>query len=250
MSTTYRGHPVKSVEHDRRNGTYLLISPADEIVAELKQHEFLSQPQLRTLRHSNGGHRRSRAAVYSGPAGQSGYPNTPGTYYYSSPGPIWTWATFGPTPAQPIENAGIRAGEITAFRGWRVVGDRLTSIFRNEHEWLPGVPMQGDVRGEYGVHAFKEVGLVEDYARMTTLNDMWRDMSAYFIGLDGKVKPKPRPARNRVFAFGRIALWGEVIEHERGYRAEFGKIIGIDAINGSNEAATLLATLRTRYGVR
>ncbi len=30
---------------------------------------------------------------------------------------------------------------------------------------------------------------------------------------------------------GRVALWGEVVEHERGYRAEFGKVVSLDYVN-------------------
>jgi hypothetical protein len=28
--------------------------------------------------------------------------------------------------------------------------------------------------------------------------------------------------------FGKIKIWGEIVEHEAGYRSEFGKIVSLD----------------------
>jgi hypothetical protein len=44
--------------------------------------------------------------------------------------------------------------------------------------------------------------------------------------------------------FGKVKIWGEVVEHERGYRSEFAKILSLDY--GDPE---LLARFRSIYGL-
>ena len=44
--------------------------------------------------------------------------------------------------------------------------------------------------------------------------------------------------------FGTIKMWGEIVEHELGYRAEFAKIISLDQGNPKS-----LTKLRTIYGL-
>ena len=38
------------------------------------------------------------------------------------------------------------------------------------------------------------------------------------------------PANPRLtpFLFGKVKIWGEIVEHEAGYRSEFGKIVSLD----------------------
>ena len=31
-----------------------------------------------------------------------------------------------------------------------------------------------------------------------------------------------------VLLFGKVKIWGEIVEHEAGYRSQFGKIISLD----------------------
>jgi len=55
--------------------------------------------------------------------------------------------------------------------------------------------------------------------------------------------------------FGTVALWGEVIEHEEGFRGEFGKVNSIDQIvidparASKDRVAKFLAEFREKYGV-
>jgi hypothetical protein len=239
--THYRGTPIDAVEFSRKNDIYRLLNGDGEIVAELKRHEYLSQPQLRSIRLSNGKHRRPRAAFRGSPAGQSYFSVTPGTFFFSGPSPLWS---FGDTdPAKPIEDAGIRAGEVTAHRCWRVFeGDRLHSAYKRKHEWLPGQPMKGDVRREYGVHAFKEGPYLQEYIYGLHFTDAQPgDYIDLWTGEKVTIRPTP-------IAVGTIALWGEIVEHEFGYRAEFGKIRSIDKIINPGEG-DLLGRLHARYGV-
>ena len=54
---------------------------------------------------------------------------------------------------------------------------------------------------------------------------------------------KLRAAMGR-FCSARLKIWGEIIEHEEGYRSEFGKIVSLDY--GDPE---LLDKFRRIYGV-
>ena len=45
--------------------------------------------------------------------------------------------------------------------------------------------------------------------------------------------------------FGKVKIWGEVVEHEAGYRSEFGKIASLDFGD-----AELLEKFRKIYGVK
>jgi len=33
---------------------------------------------------------------------------------------------------------------------------------------------------------------------------------------------------NEPLLFGRVKIWGEVVEHENGYRSQFGRIVSLD----------------------
>lgn len=183
----------------------------------------------------NGQHRRTSPPVHGRPAGQSNYAWPQRTPIFT-PGHL-TWVSFDEAPAKPIENAGIKAGEIIAYRGWRVLNGELVSIYKRQHTWKPGEPMTGDVRGAYGVHAFKTHNLVEKYCDIYSCGGFgW---VVVFLTADGPKIEEP------VFAIGTVALWGEVIEHEHGYRAEYAKIASLDHIIGADDQ--VLAELRAKY---
>lgn len=127
-------------------------------------------------------------------------------------------AAAGTTASRPdtgtVEDAGIRAGEIIGWRAWYVRGGLLVSM-AVAAKWIPGQPMTGDPKTS-GVHAFKE-----------------RKRVLYTYGNIG------------IIVIGRVALWGEVIEHEMGYRAEFGQVESLDEIRGGTQDQ--LDALRALY---
>jgi hypothetical protein len=108
-----------------------------------------------------------------------------------------------------LQHDGIRAGEIIAYRAWRVMtpsllrrgdDDLLHSVLIQDYVWLPDEPASGDVK-THGIYSFRgAVRSKEDYG-----------YDAYGVLLFGKVK-----------------IWGEVVEHENGYRSQFGKIVSLD----------------------
>ena len=126
--------------------------------------------------------------------------------------------------AKAIRHSGIRVGEIIGCRAWRVGPwwlrrgeDRLRSVYMTDYVWEPGKPASGDVR-THGIYSFR---------------DMVRSRQEYgFPTGDGEI------------LFGRVKIWGEVVEHEWGYRSQFARIISLD--HGNPE---LLEKFRVIYGV-
>ena len=148
-------------------------------------------------------------------AGQS--PQQPGSRYQArtATGELaQMWFTAMSTDdnelAWRLKHEGIHAGEIIAYRAWRVLtgggwfrsSDRLHSVYRRDYVWHTDEPACGDVR-THGIYSFRQViRSNEDY---------------------GYVKLRDGP-----LLFVKVKIWGEVIEHEAGYRSQFGKILSLD----------------------
>ncbi len=113
--------------------------------------------------------------------------------------------------ARQVKHDGVRVGEIIAYRAWQVIhpwwfrnGDeRLHSVYMRDYVWHPHEPASGDVR-TYGIYSFREV-------------IRSREEYGYDPGVDGPL------------LFGKVKIWGEIVEHEEGYRSEFGKIASLDS---------------------
>jgi hypothetical protein len=112
--------------------------------------------------------------------------------------------------AASIQHEGIRVGEIIAYRAWRAVApgwlhrrhDRLHSILISHYVWDPDEPASGDIR-EHGIYSFRNV--------IKSISEYGYDAGRY-----GPI------------LFGKIKIWGEIVEHEAGYRSEFAKIVSLD----------------------
>jgi len=102
----------------------------------------------------------------------------------------------------------IRAGEIIAYRAWivRLInGQVLYEAMHTDALWLNGemsaCQLGGQSVSDYGlagVHAWKTL-----------------EQARAYIGT---------PNLYTTVVVGEVELWGEVVEHDLGYRAEFGKI--------------------------
>lgn len=171
-----------------------------------------------------GQHRSTSSAPHSGSLGQPGphhagvFPSCSSSFISGAFNPVTTSiALFSvssvatiqpffsshstifpdPDPLLPLERAGIRAGEITAFRFWEVNGCALVSANQG-YIWPFDGPAQSDAKGgeiddhnHVGLYSFKEKG-GNDYFSVS--------------GLEGE-----------------CAIWGTIIEHEWGYRSEFAR---------------------------
>ena len=112
--------------------------------------------------------------------------------------------------ARTLKHEGLRVGEIIAYRAWAVIhprwfrsgDDRLHSVLMRDYVWHPNEPASGDVR-THGIYSFQDViRSKEDYG--------------YDSGVSGPL------------LFGKVKIWGEIVEHEAGYRSQFGKIVSLD----------------------
>jgi hypothetical protein len=127
--------------------------------------------------------------------------------------------------ANNLKHGGIRVGEIIAYRAWRIFesgwlrrsDDRLHSVFMQNYVWHPDRPAWGDVR-EHGIYSFRQP--IQS-----------REQYGY-------------PGAGGTLLFGSVKIWGEIVEHETGYRCQFAKIVSLDY--GEPE---LLEKFRAIYGL-
>ena len=123
---------------------------------------------------------------------------------------------------------GIRAGEIIGWHFWKLCNGRLHSVFVS-YTWHPDVferssSKQGGFKNP-GYHAFRDKEQAEREAAST---------HAYWT-----------PS-----VIGSVAMWGEVIEHEHGWRSEYAAVRSITEITGDRDFSSkqrLLRELREKY---
>ena len=144
-----------------------------------------------------------------------------------------SWKALTPMPANGnhnwlakyLKHEGLRVGEVIAYRAWQVfkpawyqqVHDRLHGVYMRDYIWHPDQPASGDVQ-THGIYSFRDV------IRCRSEYGYW-----YLGG---------------PLLFGKVKIWGEIVEHEWGYRSQFGKIVSLDY--GDPE---LLARFRSIYGL-
>jgi hypothetical protein len=237
IMATYRGIPVAKIVRDPHKDCYTVIGTDGAVLAELERHAFLSFPQLRQLGVTNGKHRKTCPQIHRSPAQQSGNAvdwRTVNFAFASFASSIPITVTDFARPDPPIEHAGIRAGEVIGLRAWRVRGERLFSVYVDA-EWHPGEVMHGDpeVRSK-GVHAFSR----------------WNMLQYYLAEKRVEIRFSSFDLDQPVFVVGTVALWGEIFEHEFGWRAEFAKIAGLGGLTApDHDNKQLLEQLRRRYGM-
>lgn len=114
----------------------------------------------------------------------------------------------------------VRTGELIAWRGWATIHEhpfaggminitpKLTSIYKTEYEWHPGKTFESKPPNDHdhddGVHAFKTQADAERYLQ-----------NSY---------------NSKIIVLGKVRLWGEVVECEVGYRAQFAAVESLVAI--------------------
>lgn len=112
-------------------------------------------------------------------------------------------------PKPPIAHGGIKLGELIGHRIWVVNTHGYIKSAYKDTIWAPGEAMTGDIGKDghaHGVHAWKTKSLMLQYG--------------------GEY------ATQHVCAVGSVRLWGEVVEHERGYRAQYGAVAGFEDVIG------------------
>jgi hypothetical protein len=127
----------------------------------------------------------------------------PGVGYVVSAGGITGHADELTDTSLPVE---FKAGELTAWRVW-IKKDGIMRSATQMTEWKMGDVIAGDVaKANEGVHAFNTEARARDYAAEWMRAYVQHGASGYEIVL------------------GTVDLWGDVIVHEKGYRASFASI--------------------------
>lgn len=165
-----------------------------------------------------GQYRRAFAKIHSDPdtpsSGSAGAGTTPIAQFtgygggFSAPGTTTGFSGAGAlgstiSDTRPIPDGGIKAGEIVGYRCWRLHNGKLYSMYQSAFCWEPGKTIEGDVTTGDGVHAFKNPLAVGHYG--------YSDRSEATV------------------VSGTVWLWGEVVEHQEGYRASKAAIRSIDS---------------------
>lgn len=153
----------------------------------------------------------------------------------------------------PLKRDGVVAGEIVGYRCWRVQDGVLRSVYQRD-VWRPGRVLQGRELGDWdsrGIHAWKGAGSkrYDEYVRsyLHNRNPVFFKSRLLLSFDDEDLDMRPAIATGTVF------LWGDVVEHEHGWRAEFARVRSLDwlypdARMMGREQATL-DELRRIYGV-
>lgn len=189
-----------------------------------RQMAFYRQAiQQQSLRGLNG-YRQSNPQIYGGTANAANNANHGAiAIAYQLAAAIGVPRNSG-TPRE-----GIRAGEIIAWRVWYYeeavfvknsdtkCGPCLTSLTTGD-PWPYDDPVVGDVETQ-GVHVWKTRKDADDYSPIGVL--------------------------------GTVLLWGEIVEHQFGYRAQYAKVNSIDEVRGYGFFTNRkrIKKLRRAYGV-
>lgn len=104
----------------------------------------------------------------------------------------------------------VTIGELIGHRIWKLTPQFELKSVALDTIWPCDAPLQGNVE-EAGIFSFKSRG-----------QEFVRSMSEY----------RPNMLTEIGMAIGTIRLWGQVIEHEYGYRAEFARVQSIDEVQG------------------
>ncbi len=229
-----------------------------------KFYESLNQPDW----ISNGAHRRPDKKAHGNPAEQSGS-STRGTTTVRTIIPAGSWralsagvstrkgANYTVFPAfaedpTPIPYAGVRTGELIGHRAWMVIQDEdglhLSSL-AHYRLWAVGETIYGDINKALeddhwiwrhfqlmaGVYSHFSPELVmeqtKDFVEVEYPKQIHKSKhTVYELMVFGNTLIEYATLVG--IAYGTIECWGEVVEHELGYRAEYAKLKSLDSFHG------------------
>lgn len=168
-----------------------------------------------TLTASSGGY--SQGVTYA-------LIGTAGTFVQPNPYANITIANAPKSPALKTESWVM--GELVGWRVWTVTASGFLKSVTSGTLWPTKEPMDGKTKST------EEHCGIYSYKKQRKMFDDW-------------INP-PMP-----YVYGSVWLWGDIIEHEEGYRAEFAKVRSLDGwfLNSGPHAASDLASLRHTYGL-
>jgi len=145
-------------------------------------------------------------------------------FIFGQPTLISQGLDFAESERPALKRDGIVAGEIVGYRCWRIEKGWLRSVYQSD-VWKPGCVLEGRELGDWdsrGIHAWKDAASKEysDYIR-SYLNGV-DSLKRMIFSHSRETNPQPAMVTGTVF------LWGDVVEHERGWRAEFARVRSLD----------------------
>ena len=160
------------------------------------------------------------------------------------------YSTFKEPKPAPIPYAGVRAGEIIGHRMWVILDNLELCSLAHYYIWQPGATISGDINevvDNFHFMAMTRYGGVYSYFSPEPIVEELKEFD---------YDPLPRPISFGPFfmgnfrnlhgvAIGTIKCWGEVIEHEKGWRAQYAKLTSIDSVVGPVD----ITELRRKYNV-
>lgn len=155
----------------------------------------------------------------------------------------WTFDTAGePTPLPPLEVSELPPLEVSESREV-IVGYRLWEIrpagrqaflesVTTRTVWPVGEPCEAHMLTQHiiigwpsGIHAFKTAHTRSEYEENYGIKDTTAPI-----------------------AFGKVALWGRVVEHAHGYRAQYAYPLSLVVLASTPNAENLARALANTYG--
>ena len=196
----------------------------------------------------DGRNRRTTTPAHSRPVDRTDPTVDPGSSDTTAVVTFIPGVTFiYPLPeSQPptIPYAGVRAGELIGHRAWLILKDNQLCSLAHHFIWEPGAVIEGDLdKPVSGCNWLRPIfGGTYSYKEQSHLDiefGMFKDDDFPCI-IEFSTRPFPIVG----IAFGTIKCWGEVSEHEKGYRAQYAKLHTIDRVIGDRIDIT---SLRERY---
>lgn len=206
----------------------------------------------------HGKHRRTNPASHSDPAvgtdhGTGGTAARDALLAYPRALTIVADPRIADEPAPAVPYAGIRTGELIGHRLWWLLPCGHLSSLAHRRVWVPGETVYGDVdkaimHDEWIYYPIW--GGVYSFASRSSLSrevdDLLIRLHRFKTGQATWMWPSWNPYREcEGVVTGTIKMWGEVIECEHGYRAEYAKLTSIIAVHGQGD----VDALRAKYGV-
>lgn len=154
-------------------------------------------------------------------------------------------------PKPPLRRDAIIAGEIIGYRCWRIENGLLRSVYQPDI-WLPRTALEGRELGDWdsrGIHAWKAASSEQYHDYIRSYLNSEKDYFSNMVIFGRSHMPIDKPA----MLTGTVFLWGDVVEHERGYRAEYARVRSLDWLYPDEtmmgKEQETLNDLRQKYGV-
>lgn len=135
--------------------------------------------------------------------------------------------SFEAPQTKPLPRTAPAVGELIGHRAWTVQGGNLLLSISAKSAWFPGQAMLDKIGHGQEIDDHNTAGIWAFKDPYDLANEFWSMLR------DGSV-------------FGTVWLWGTVIEHERGYRAQYAAIRSLERASPGIDIEVLRAAYLNR----